>query len=893
MKGDLMEARQAIVDALDRVPYLSIWAFEFTPASPEPADTAYLRHVREANIVIWLVGAEVTDPVVAEIEEALANNRDFVVIRFGSEPMTPTCQALFDRVRTRAKYAPAADVSEVPQALELAMQDIAARALVGEPRLGRVPLIEELGRASRQRCVVRWQTPGLTRAEAVDLADDPSIGEGPASVLPDGANRIIVLTGEMGAGKSLCAERHLQRALETLRQDGGAPIPVWLKSKAAQNGLTAAVRAVCDGIGEPRVQGATIVVDGVDEVGTDVGEALLNEARELAYTWPHTTVLLTARPMSSLRDVEELRSMPPLTDDETWRIAERAAGRELPLGARHGVPKPVRDSMRRPLFALLYGIWQRQRQHEPRSQGDLLAYLGERAERATGHDLREALIRLSIASVRRELGPVPAADVGSTLEVRALLNSGLVTERAGAIEPGLPVLAQWFASQALLEGQVTISELLESPDDLDLWRYPLALAVATGSHAAATNLLRPLMQEVPGFAFVVIDEALTRASLDGTEAPPWREAGAQMREALEAIAAGIAPLHKVVLPVDSKGRLLPLGVASGGEHVSYAFWHGADARPDVFALTGEEMSSRHPGFPVWGSSAVGRGAAWSWRWARDQVTQELQGCLKARALELADCPPWIAEQTWAASMALAGTSSLMTSSLAIQPLLETLSKLSAQAKAAGASRFVIRSTYRTFDSALLEARLQELVRQGATDVTSPLPGPDLRPDVGIIGLFYSDERLVEVATRIYLDAIEIYRSLVAQWFGKLGDRLSLAATLPARFEGRVFVNRKPEPDNGTYGVPQIEGHFVPLKADEPSSVRFETAESSGMSLDDGREQYDYLQQMRPHAARWIGGWRGGSLFNVGDIEAASKLAYAWLWRDLDRLKLVSGVTPFH
>jgi hypothetical protein len=50
--------------------------------------------------------------------------------------------------------------------------------------------------------------------------------------------------------------------------------------------------------------------------------------------------------------------------------------------------------------------------------------------------------------------------------------------------------------------------------------------------------------------------------------------------------------------------------------------------------------------------------------------------------------------------------------------------------------------------------------------------------------------------------------------------------------------------------------------------------------------------MRPHAARWINGWRGGSCFNVGDPEAASKLAYNWLWRDLSQLQVVSRTTPF-
>jgi hypothetical protein len=36
------------------VPFLTPWAFEFTPASAAAADEVYLRKVRDADIVLWL-----------------------------------------------------------------------------------------------------------------------------------------------------------------------------------------------------------------------------------------------------------------------------------------------------------------------------------------------------------------------------------------------------------------------------------------------------------------------------------------------------------------------------------------------------------------------------------------------------------------------------------------------------------------------------------------------------------------------------------------------------------------------------------------------------------------------------------------------------------------------
>ncbi|HEV7772851.1 MAG TPA: hypothetical protein VGO48_06140 [Conexibacter sp.] len=889
-----MEAREAAVNALDRVPFLAVWAFEFTPPSPESADTTYLRHVREADLVIWLTGTEVTDAVAAEIEEGLAHHRDFVVIRLGSAALTPRCQELFDRVKSRAKYGRATSVDDIPQVLELAMRDVAARALRGRPSLGRLPLIEQLGRASRARCVLRWQTPGLGRAEALTMADDPSIGAGPESVLPNAEHPVVVLSGEMGAGKSLCAERHLQRALQVLRENGSPPVPVWLRAKEVQGGLRAAVKAACDGIGDPRVRGASIVIDGIDEVGSDLGAAMLDEAREVAFTWPTTTILLTTRPLSSLRGVEELRLMPALEDDEAWEIVERVAGHEVPLGARHGLPKQVLDSMRRPLFALIYGIWQRQRQHgQPRSQGDLLAFFGERIERQTGRNLREVLIRLSVASVRRELDGVPAADVGSASEVQSLLDAGVVTERSGDIVPGLPVLAQWFAAQALLEQRVTISEILERLDDIDLWRYPLALAVATGSSAKASGLLDPLMREVPGFAFVVIDEALPSVALDGTPAPPWEEAGAAMRQALEAIAVGISPLETATLPVDQAGRLLSLGVRSSGQHVDYSFWHGRDERPPLFPLTLDDLRTPGPEFPVSGFSAVGSGAAWAWRWARDQLKRELDSQIKQRAFDLPECEPWIAERIWAAAIALAGVSDLRVDRLEIAPLREEIEEIVRDARSMGAQRATFQRDSRPeFDAFWFATELGERLDRGETELRSPLPRADVSNSKGgMVGMFFSDEQLVALATAMYENALAIYQALVARWFGKLGHRLCLNAMLPARFVGRVIINRTEREGRFDYGLPYVEGEFEVQDIGAESSAGFAIGERS-RDLWESSEQYERLLHMRPDAARWITAWRGGSYFRPGDIEASSKLAYTWLHRDLAHLRLAGMTRPF-
>ena len=57
MNHEMGPARIIAVDAIKRVECVRPWAFEFTPASSESADDAYLRKVREADFVVWLVGS--------------------------------------------------------------------------------------------------------------------------------------------------------------------------------------------------------------------------------------------------------------------------------------------------------------------------------------------------------------------------------------------------------------------------------------------------------------------------------------------------------------------------------------------------------------------------------------------------------------------------------------------------------------------------------------------------------------------------------------------------------------------------------------------------------------------------------------------------------------------
>lgn len=900
MRGRLNGARQVVVDTLDATPFLSAWAFEFTPPSPEPADDTYLRHVREADFVIWIAGAEISRPVANEIREALAFRRQLIIVRYGTEVRTAACQALLEEVGLAAKYADARDDDELARAIELAVGDQIARALRGEPSLGRLARIEELGRASRSRCVVRWRAAGLPRDLAAELASQTHVGAPPPETVPTPGKPVVLLTGELGAGKSICAERQHQAVISRLLSGDSGVLPVWLLASDAAGNLRRAVQEACADLGHPSIQGAAVVVDGLDEAGTDVAASLVMEARELAEDWPNTTVVLTTRPREYVDLLEERAEMPQLSQEEAWSVAAAAAGEPMPEAVLRGLPEVVKVSARRPLFALLVGLWHRDaRGQGPRSQADLLAFLGERALKRAGENAFSVLTALGVATVRRELGRVPAHELGRAAELRSLRESGLVTETDRGIAFGLPVLAQWFAAQALLEGEVHTATLCADPEDIDLWRDPIAIAVATGTYEDSVRLLSPLAEAIPGFAFKVLGTSLAGLG-PGGNAGSWRTAGERIREALSALAGAVLPLGSRALPIGDDGRVLPMAIASDEEHVTTAYYDArvlvnpGEPKPDIFPFpddvgffdAGWEWRGMRGGIP-------GPGAAWPWRWARDVIRDDLGHELKRRRLPLGDESPLAVEEEWEAVIDFTNSVPLTIERIAIGPILDELEdRLTELERDAakldvpiGGSTFAVVGG-RDHDQYWLRDRLRAARGRGLTELTRPLPGPDqVDSSGGFIDEAFSDERLVAYATRLYEAAIEAYLALVESQLPRLCDRMALATTFPARFVATVSRGGRE-----AFGMTSLNGYFVPKPVGESSDVSITIGERRH---EHGRAQegYERLQQLRPGAARWITAWSGGSPFNPGARYPITKVVTAWLWRDLRHAGVVEGTLP--
>jgi hypothetical protein len=891
MRPELQWARDAAVDALTRNRTLVPWAFEYTPASSDSAVSSYLTKVRESDFVIWLVAEETTGPVRDEIAEALASNRRIWAITLPADRRDSLTTQLLNDVRGRSKTASVSTEDDLRELLALTFSDEVIRALRDTPGLTRLALIEQLGRRSRERMINRWVAVGLPRAEAITLADNPAIGEPPPSVLPDSAEPLRVVAGEMGIGKSVVAERALQLALSEARERAGARIPIFVHARDAVGGLESAIVSRCAELGDPRVQGVSTVVDGLDEVASDTAARLVEEARELARALPDSRILITSRPTAALRrSVPERVMLPLLTEEEARALVGLVWGREVSIGMEGGWPESVRDAVRRPLFAILLGLNRRRGEDEPMTTGELLGTLVEQSIEVESTSAAFPWLRRLAIAVIDSGGPVDLAEIGDAEGRHAVGSSRLVFEENHLIDFSLPILAQWFGSEALISGDVRVADVCGDPRRLDRWRYPLAIALTNGPRAFIDDSMACLVQEQPGFAAELVEESFHRwgrGAAASATTPTAVEAGTALRRAIEAWANATQPISNLAVPRKADGHLLPIAASPSTGFLSFGWYLGNSEAADVLQLPASaSVLTQTRDWHVQRHGSWNNEKGWAWRWALELLRDGVENALGHRALSNDD-PGLLAEGLWATALACTGREGRLT----YEPIL--LDTVEQALKGIETPLIQLRDRRVSTDAMRREVGLQR--EKGATEVRSPWPEPDLEraPDSGTSWIWdpYSPEQQRERVEAIYGAALVAYAALVDKWFPSLKTRMRIAATLPATLRGTLTPSQ-PSPVNLSapheIRMPTMSWYLDPLALGEPSRAVVQLANSEDdppkQRHDEWRAELTARQEkivrLRPQAAGWISTIDTYGIADVFQIAPLVELVYDWIKDDL-------------
>ena len=737
---------------------------------------------------------------------------------------------------------------------------------------------------SRARCIARWQSIGVSRSDAVTFADDVSIGI-PPSDLDLSPSKLIILAGEMGIGKSLIGDRLFQSAIQAAIENPIAPIPAFFEAWQLQNKLLEeAIKEITHGLCNPQHDSTFVIIDGVDEIGVTNAIRFLNEARILVQMWQQVTILFVSKPTLEFNDAEELVKVPLLSKDVSEDLVRRLSN--LRCFSANSLPKLLQDAILRPLFAILLSTYLREHGVGTlQSKEQLLSNLVERSLRPLRENIARVshlLEQLAVTCIDRGRRAVPSHEIASWSERQQLLDSRLVVNNGEELQFPLPILTQWFGAQYLLKSNFITETFWSNSHRIELWRYPLAIAVATFPLQRVSELLAPIAEREPLIAAEIVSEALAFQGRS-LEMPflSARELAQQVRIAMQAwingfkiLTSSVAPHLEEELPtigVRISKRKLETDPPTSDQIITAwveIAWHSGDENlPDVVELPPDINSDNLSslgwksicGFPPYIL------ASWVWKWTLEQAISLL---LKQRSIPIAASLLSL-EAAWHGASSLIERDRRDSSPI---PLNEIEARLSGVEKIQ-----CVPMMHHCLKQLGIEMKAAHAKEQ--THLCLPASFQSFRSNHT-----HSTEALLAYARDVYLGAFEGYLQLIDR-LSPLIPKLQLVSILPARLVGVLAL------PNNSDSV-SISRYWEPLPANSQNEVQFSLSTHSLPGDDPSvmaamqkwislRPQWwMYFTMQTSTIPQLTKSWLGAN--------PVTELAYEFLWEDLKRMGWVDG-----
>ena len=879
----LQSARDTAVRTIADLPTTEPWAFEHTPPSSRPPRDLYLRKVAEADLVIWLIGAETTLPVVEEIQTCLAAGQPLLAFRFPATARDDATHKLIAQVSDCAKWHDIPDLPALAPHIQAAITDELVRAFRRPvPPVRRQSLLESR-QYSIAMCKQSWIALRVQPDLATQFARDPAIGYTPPPL--DGPFRMLL--GHLGSGKSLAAARLFQLAIDRALKDPSAPFPIFVNARDLPEDFAAYVAQATAGVVRPFRQDVLVVIDGLDELGVSKANRLLVQLHAFADAYARCRVLATSKPLPGLNIPHDSMYIPPLDADTTQRLITTIAGRSPSVGEIIDLPESVQHVADRPLFAILIGCYLRRHSDlNVQKPLHLLQYIAQDAlrdhclETDTINTLLQRLAVTAIASGKR----VPISKLSfKPSDHRLLVDSLLVDEREQELDFTLPIFREWYAARAIIEESVPLDDILPASDR---WATSFGLVVDSENTEMAEALLENLAGSDPALASLVISDVYGRTwdlgRLRAHAAAP-AEAGRLLWRAMDAWNRGLGDLFFAIGPVSPSGQTATLGIRAESNAIVRSWHAGSRALPNVVELNRSTQAQFRQDWPTVHLESTPLSYGWHWTTTKKSLVASLDKMLEKRCLALPSRDA-VAELAWVLGCAVMNRGTRSPDSIPLQEVAPLVRMVRRRLTA-----HVTCVSFGHIDFSMEEFKLtadylSALEESGERVIGDPWPHCDRVPweqgQKAYVWNFYSDERLLQRAEAIYSAALRIYQDMVARWFDRFRDRLRLNCLLPVTLEGVLTRSQRPNFE----GAPLLHLTTRVRSSSEPSAVVLHWVSPDDFErLTDWRRDERNVAEPGPGSDEPLRSIVSHSHAAIDGARPATDLAHNWLVNDLREL----------
>ena len=892
MNSEMEPARKIAVEAVKRVEFGQPWAFEYTPASPETAEATYLRKVREADFVMWLVGSETTQPVVDEINEAMAFARRLLVFKLPAEQRDSQTEDLLGRVGDYTKWRSVDSIEDLSDTITDSFADAIVQA-VRNPFIParRQKLLQDI-RLSVSRCKEPLLSLGVEESVADEMASERGLG----NVLETPPTGAFTVVGEQGSGKSLAVERLFQRAAADALEDSFQPFPIIVRARDLTGPLTRYIEESLHGYTDPYNPRVLFMIDGVDELGPSRATDILRQVAAYVDANSEATVISTTRALPGIGVTDQQIKIEALEDKESLSLVERVLGRPIEARDMHRWPQSIREARRIPLFAIMIGALLRdQPDLSFASSGQVIGQVADqllRREEDNPEELDRLLQMLAFKAIESGARVDPDAITPVRAKQAMLRMSRVVEGTTDALDFALPVFREWYAARALIEGTISVDGL-ESLSDR--WIPPLSVVLGSGVDDIGESVLAHIVLIDPGLAGILLKENTPDSTRFWGKVPVEEDLqsfGIKVREAMALWRTSLGELYHQIGPVNTENQVATLALDREERYLTTSWYAGQSELENLVELR-DVLPDRRPSsdWPVirhWEIDPELSGPSW-WNYfkTQQQLSESLSEVLRNYSLA-SDSIDYRRELAWNFALQVWQRGELQQESLGIDRVLEYLDSLGPNTTV-GSHRG---RNFRQGDLEIVAEHLSAIVEHGETEVSRPWPGPDLPIVSGSIWNLYNDEQLLRSVKEIYSGAIRIYVSIVERWFPRFSRRLPFYRILPVRLEGWIQPGRKQDTQDTRDRGPVLDWYVRILPEVQPNEVSFELdLRGTNMSTREFFDRDELFEEERSafeaHRSNLPGAFSmtltRSSMSELLDPYPATELAHSWLRHDLKEL----------
>ncbi len=880
---NLEEERQIAKEAVSNFPVTQPWLFEDTPASTVSPRELYLKKVREADLVIWLVGCKTTQPVIDEIHTCMNEGIGLLAFLLPSGSRDVQTTDLIEEVQDRAKWKEVATSQNLECHIRSALHDeVILHYRSPELLPARISKLQQEHKQSLAGITETWISLGVPETMATALAEDPCVG----NVLTTFSPGAYLVIGDQGSGKSLAVARQYQQAVNRSMDDFSHPYPLFAEARNLSGPLADYIDQMSQVYSFDPALGIFIVIDGIDERGVSEANEVIRQAKTYTRSNSKATVILTSRLLPQL-DIDKIKGeeIPILDTRQAIELTSKFAQQDVQR-FHSDWPPSMREAICTPLFAVMVGTELRQRPEFTMSnRSQLINQLarrecfeaGELSERA--YELLKTLALKAVSCGSR----VNTDEVcANRYDQKFLADSRLVREYQGKVDFTLAVFREWFAAQTLIENTVQIEEVLPA---LDRWLIPLRFVMECTDSNLICSLISRVVIHDPGLAGLLLQEYDNRQLESGTdflaqETPST--AGHKIRQAIEDWKKGLGRLFSAIGPVSPDGEIAPLGIDISDSGFFTRWYIGTEQRSPV----GEPPAYLiEPGWSEFIQDPCRHPFVWPWMIARRWLVRSLRdrleppSQLQQRFLDfLLGSEAAFGEFAWEL-WCLFQPESLQQMTSQIGNLASSNSHKLFQFSSPENPAGIILAQK---DWQVIEKCLDELMASGQESLSEPWPSADMAPSSEWVWTSYSDQRLLERTNAIFTAALQVYREMIEQWFQAFRHRLRLYQMLPVRLEGFLSVPCR-QNVKSVAQCPMLSWRLHVLPAEAETTTEIVLARPN-WTLEDVQSYWIEVEQgfseLRPESrtSPWLR--FGKEHLDVFDAQPATRLANKWLSEDL-------------